>query len=333
MCSTLWEEKGVSFQFILTGSMAGAVIAPLLTQPFLCHKPHIHDDLSLTSAVGNLNVTRTSGNWTQTDTCTADDTRVHLAYVLLGCVTLPCALAFAYYWIQNRKNNQPETVSHYKNLDSSVEASQKCLYYLFLVFLFLYFFPTIGNIILYGTFLTAFGVKSDLNMTKESLVMMTSLLFASCLIGRIFNTVLTKLIGILKVIILNLVAMLTTGIVLVMLGPKYDTALWICTAAFGFFSSPFMGAGFAWTADQIALHPRIVSFCVFSVSVGNMVLPFLGGILFHNEGPASYLYLVSGTVVFQVVVFAMLLAIASRLQKADAKLNHNDKEIIVETEQ
>ncbi|XP_041360953.1 sodium-dependent glucose transporter 1A-like [Gigantopelta aegis] len=333
LCNTLWEEKGVAFQFILSGSMAGAVIAPLLVQPFLCHKQHIHDDLTLNSALSDRNLTDSTHNLTQKDTCTAEDTRVHLAYVLLGCITMPCALAFGYYWIQNGKGDNPESVSPYRSLDSSVEGNHKCLYYVFLVFLFLYFFPIMGNVILYGTFLTAFGVHSRLHMTKESMVMMTSLLFACSLIGRIFNTAATKLCGTLKIIVVNGLAMLITSICLAVLGPKYETALWICSAAFGFSSSPFMGAGFAWTVDHITLRPRIVSFCVFSISVGNMVLPFLGGIMFQNQGPVTYIYLVCSTVVFQVIIFIVLFGVARLLQQTGSPLRDNENEIIVESEQ
>ncbi|XP_046368797.2 major facilitator superfamily domain-containing protein 4A-like isoform X1 [Haliotis rufescens] len=41
VCSDLWKDKGTSFQFILVGSSLGAILTPLIVEPFLCQ-----DDVS-----------------------------------------------------------------------------------------------------------------------------------------------------------------------------------------------------------------------------------------------------------------------------------------------
>ncbi|XP_046545861.1 uncharacterized protein LOC124255949 [Haliotis rubra] len=37
VCSELWKDKGTAFQFILVGSSLGAIVTPLIVEPFLCH--------------------------------------------------------------------------------------------------------------------------------------------------------------------------------------------------------------------------------------------------------------------------------------------------------
>ncbi|XP_071107157.1 major facilitator superfamily domain-containing protein 4A-like [Haliotis cracherodii] len=76
VCSELWKDKGTAFQFILVGSSLGAILTPLIVEPFLCH-----DDVS---KVANFTRFLPTGVASLNGSCSMDD----LALVENSCVNV-----------------------------------------------------------------------------------------------------------------------------------------------------------------------------------------------------------------------------------------------------
>ncbi|XP_046368802.2 major facilitator superfamily domain-containing protein 4A-like isoform X1 [Haliotis rufescens] len=76
VCSELWKDRGTAFQFILVGSSLGAILTPLIVEPFLCQ-----DDVS---KVTNFTRFLPTGVASVNGSCSMDD----LALVENMCVNV-----------------------------------------------------------------------------------------------------------------------------------------------------------------------------------------------------------------------------------------------------
>ncbi|XP_067664635.1 major facilitator superfamily domain-containing protein 4A-like [Haliotis asinina] len=77
VCSELWKDKGTSFQFILVGSSLGAIVTPLIVEPFLCQ--------SGTSEVAHFTgISNTAGLDSESGLCSVEN----LALVGKVCVNV-----------------------------------------------------------------------------------------------------------------------------------------------------------------------------------------------------------------------------------------------------
>ncbi|XP_067665677.1 major facilitator superfamily domain-containing protein 4B-like [Haliotis asinina] len=434
VCSELWEDKGTAFQFILVGSSLGAIVTPLIVEPFLCHGDSSDvanltdnrfssalyhsmlteiasvqgscsmEDLALVKKVC-VNVTRhfdvkdpqeTQGhyivdhvstehtcpckalmlatynstancpsnrtheaddtdyyNWQTacdilehqvynttgedvqymasvccplisaldecrsnygvvdngTEVCTESDTHVRSAYVVMGLVLLPTSLAFFYFW-WNRDSRWAFAAltesqrQGYQEMEAPNRGRFQVV--IFYTVLFLSYLPLTALTIVFATYLTAFGVESNLHLPKSTMVYMTSVFWISTLLGRIISTILTPQLGHAKIIIGNFAGLVVSSVLLASLAPYYESMLWMSTVLLGVFSCPYEGAGLAWAADYVGMSPRLVALSWISVSLGNLAFPFLGGLMFTHIGPTAFMYLLCSLIIFMVLMFILL---------------------------
>ncbi|XP_071107177.1 sodium-dependent glucose transporter 1-like [Haliotis cracherodii] len=318
VCNDLWKQKGIPFQFIFSGATTGSILTPLISRPFLCVLERPDNPFFPPTRATN----ETHGNAT---TCTAADTNVQQAYIVLGALTLPSGIAFIYYWLQSRKSVTLDHMSLYENPDDMKNQVVKHkLHYLFLTLLFFFYFPIVGNTMLYNTYLTVYGVEGPLHIPKTSMIYMTSLFWGGLLVSRVGNTLLTRCCGNFYIILVNCTCLLVSGVLLLGLAGRYEAALWVATLALGLFSGPYQGACLAWSENFIRLEPKIISLTFLGVGFGAMVLPFAGGLLYNNVPPMGHMYLVFSMIAFLCLMFFLLNYVGHRIKMSTSRILQSD---------
>ncbi|XP_046545853.1 sodium-dependent glucose transporter 1-like [Haliotis rubra] len=308
VCNDLWVQKGTPFQFIFCGATTGSILTPLIVRPFLCVM-EAPDNLFFPPT---LTANQTNDN---TTACSAADTHVQQAYLVLGALTLPSGIAFIYYWLQSRRSGTIEHVSLYEDPDDKTKQVVKNkLHYLFLILLFFFFFPIVGNTMLYNTYLTVFGVEGPLHISKTVMMYMTSVFWGGLLVSRVGNMLLTRCCGNFYIILVNCTCLFVSGVTMLSLAGRYEEALWVTTLALGLFSGPYQGAALAWSENFIPLGPKIISLTFLGVGAGAMILPFAGGMLYHYVPPMGHMYLVFSMIVFLCLVFFLLNYVGYRIK-------------------
>jgi fucose permease len=245
-----------------------------------------------------------------------------LAYVVLGFLILPSSFAFFYYWFQRDSKWANGGISEIPKQDyEGLNPPICCKFYkvLFYTLFLLSLFPMSSLEIVFSTYLTVFGVEGDLKLSKSTMVQMTSVFWFSTLAGKLINTTLTPFLGNRTVIILNFGGLTLTSFCLILLAPYSDILLWITTVMFGIFTSPYGGTGIAYAADILGMSSNLVALAWISTCAGNVVIPFVGGVMFHAIGPTAFLYLLSALIVFMVAMFGMMMILAKKISLGYAK--------------
>ncbi|XP_046551106.1 major facilitator superfamily domain-containing protein 4B-like [Haliotis rubra] len=336
ICGELWEKKGPPFQFVACGTSVGAILAPLIAKPFLCPYQTAPTDsvnqstsLSLTNSTSLVHVLDSiiseQGVGMNTE-CTAEDTRVQWAFLVLACYMLPAALSQLYYWLFYRaiRLQQVAKTPDYVELDHQEEFKFKPIHLVFFFALCVMYILLSSLPATYSAILTVYGVTGPLRMSKDDMVTMTSLFWLGSLVCRLLSGFYTRRFSNFQVITAHLSGLVVVGIIFVSLGSRFPVALWILSPTVGYFSAPYLAGVLAWVTDFLHLHPKITSLCFLASGAGNMLFPFFGGILFNDYGPYTYLYLIFSIMLGIAVTYACLASLSKALPLSKDRSNDHD---------
>ncbi|XP_046378835.1 major facilitator superfamily domain-containing protein 4B-like [Haliotis rufescens] len=338
ICGELWDKKGPPFHFVACGTSAGAILAPLIAKPFLCPYQTVPTNsfnettsMSLpnsTSLVNVLDSIITEQGVGMNTVCTAEDTRVQWAFLVLGCYMLPAALSQLYYWLLYRAvrlqhgTKTPEYVE--LNHEEETKFEFKLIHLVFFLALSLMYILLSSLPATYSAILTVYGVQGPLRMSKDDMVTMTSLFWVGSLICRLSSGFYTRRFTNFQVIAAHLAGLAVVGIIFVSLASRFPIALWILTPIVGYFSAPYLAGVLAWVTDFLQLHPKITSLCFLASGAGNMLFPFFGGILFNEYGSYSYLYLIFSIMITMGLTYACLVSLSKALPLSRDKSYDHD---------
>ncbi|XP_046551107.1 major facilitator superfamily domain-containing protein 4B-like [Haliotis rubra] len=285
ICGKMWERRGPAFHFVACGMSTGAIIAPLLSNPFLCLNKTVLKDVNLTNALP-LNSTRMGSVLkaviplqlrSQKTMCTADDTSVQWAFFVLGCCMLTAGLSQLYYWFVHRdeKAQQETKSSEYVELDPLGQLTPASV--VFYISLCLMYFSLSSLPATFASLLTIYGVTGPLHVAKGTMTTITALFFIGSLSSRFISVFLTRVFTNYQVLITHLSGLVIVGIVFVSLGNRYTLVVWLCSISAGYLSGPFFAGVLAWVTDVLSMHSKVTSLCFLFSGAGIMLSPFAGG--------------------------------------------------------
>ena len=181
-----------------------------------------------------------------------------------------------------------------------------------MILLFLLILLYVGAEVAYGTYIFAFAVKGDLQFSKKTATILSSVFWGTFAFFRSF-TITLSLCKVSPSIMLagNLVGSLTASLIVTLLHSN-ETAVWI--------GSALMGASFA------SLYPNIViwltrhgpasgktsSILAAGATIGNTTLPVLVGVLIDKVGPVTLCYYTLANIICCCSIFTSLFIIARR---------------------
>ncbi|MCB9134063.1 MAG: MFS transporter [Anaerolineales bacterium] len=219
------------------------------------------------------------------------------AYWALAGLTLPISLFLVF--LPGSPDHPHKQDDHTQRRDNLV----KFLPIILTALLFLFFY--VGSEITFGNWIYTYALTLNLaDATRAALL--TSTFWLAFTIGRAISIPVAarfKPAQILTVAFLGGLASLIFAI----LTPKSLNALWVATAATGFFMAPIWPTGYNLAGQSIKLTATISGIILLGDSIGGIVLPWATGQAIERFGAPIMPWLVFSSLILNVVVFIIML--------------------------
>ena len=268
-------------------------------------------------------------------------TRVQYSYLIIGVYFLVSSMAFSFTYLTWVKCEELKGKTYNKvpiksdQLGTNVDDQHRKLEPLWyripmMILMFLRFGTYVGLEVAYASFLMTFAVKG-LNWTKQDGLAVTSVFRASFAAARGISICLAAVVTPTKMILKDLVILISAFIVLLLCVESNDLVLWIGSAVVGFGMGSLYASSMSWVDGKMFITGKAGAAFVTGTWIGVLVIPASVGYLFDNVGPFGFIYSCFGDTLLMglICLLGMLVAWfyhrwAKKINtKADIKANHN----------
>ena len=318
------EKSSVTLQLLASGYGLGALLVPVIVNPFLAviqYKKGTDD--------------KQSDNH---DYIVQEDSRVQFAFVFIGIVSFILSLAFFYFHCCGSHNNENKrtlkTGGDYKVVDTNEDTQtakttsqswkdmlNPATYtdgsfgfgvYMFIV-LFLYYFNLTGGEEVFGNFVRSFSVDA-FKFSKSQASYLNMTFWLSLTLARFVIAVISHYVPIRRLFKIQVLLHLVSTIMLTIYASKSPSWLWVCTILEGVAISPLYPSGIAYGNTQMDMTGVCLMVISFSGALGDLAYIWVVGNLYDSYGPSAILLtlLFTGAVLFLCVI---LFRITERSEK------------------
>ena len=246
-------------------------------------------------------------------------------------------VAFLYYSIKLEccvcgKGKQGfEHMNHVKNgslaLSKPYPAGKKSRLYLAVIFilLFAFMFFYVGSESAYGSLVFTFAVKSELQFSKSSAAVLTSVFWGTFTFIRLFSLVFVLLKVKSAVLITCNVLGSLIAVSILMFFPTNTTAVWIGSAVLGMSMAAIFPTTMTWMTENVPVSGKASAIVIAGGNLGVITLPAIVGVLIAEVRPISFIYFTFVAMVLSAVVAVVMLVLAGVQQGKSATLLPNAK--------
>lgn len=169
----------------------------------------------------------------------------------------------------------------------------------------------VGGELGFAGFIFSYG--DSVGLTETSSRLLNSSFWGALALGRLVSIPLAmRLLPKMMLFLAYIGAILS--ILIVMLAPGAEIALWVGTFGFGFSMGPVYASVINFAERRVAMTSTVTSILLVGGSVGSMIIPWLVGQVFASNGPNAMMLLVGATVVASIV----LLGFTQGFERTDA---------------
>ena len=221
-------------------------------------------------------------------------------YLIIGVYCLISSIAFSFTYLvwfkyeelkgKNRhkvqaKNGREEETSN--NINKKLESMWFRIP--MMIFMFLKFGTLVALEIVYASFLMTFAVNG-LNWTKQDGLAVTSVFRASFAAARGLSICLAAAVSPTKMIIKDLVILISAFVVLLIWVEANNLVLWVGSGVVGFGMGSLYASSMSWADGQMIITGKAGSTFVTGTWIGALTIPASVGYLFDTVGPFSFIY-------------------------------------------
>jgi len=300
----------------------GALIAPLIAQPFLIESDDLNDFQS-------------SLNASQTAIGTQEELRLVIPYSI---VSIPCALNsiffFILYWCfpqskehQSRKetmqdvNTEVSTDSEDGNVNESQKESQSIrrrkrskllkVFAIMLAMLFLHIY--IGLEITVSSFLVTFGLKSEVKLPKREGVSLTSFYWGAFTSWRLIAIFVIEYLGNEKNLFLSFIVIMVSNTILMPFASSSQTCLWTGIGILGVGTASIWPSLFGFLEQNFRVTAFMSSLLIISAVFADFIFPAVISNLLESN-PLIFLWSILFCSVSAGITF-IILSVVMRVRK------------------
>lgn len=311
----IWRKKSRPYMQALHFLFAfGALVAPLLVQPFLqdsCQSlncTHIH--------VTNNNVSNVTANIS--DICKSTNPTSHKTMPVTWAYwigSIPLAITFVGFLIFVFSKACSLQESEIQEEDHS-KAKQGSLIYrmvilsLFSLFLFLY----VGFEVAYGGYIFTFGRTVKPALDEDTAAFLTSVFWGSFAFGRLASVPFARFLKPMHMLGIDMAGFLLASMVLLSQLKDGDckasdsTKLWLGTVLLGLSMASVFPSSISWAEYFMNVSGRTASVLVVASSCGEMLIPLaVGNTIGVTVGPCALMACAFVVSVLVLVIFLMIL--------------------------
>ena len=284
----------------------GTIVSPWIAAPFILQDPRdvlnstetFHVTSRTTASLTSLNPVYDSVSSLPTDP--QEMTRIQYSYLIIGVYCLISSIAFSFTYLvwfkyeELKGKNHPEVHTKNGREDETSENADKKLEPMWfripmMLFMFLRFGTLVALEIVYASFLMTFAVKG-LNWTKQDGLAVTSVFRASFAAARGLSICLAAAVSPTKMIIKDLVILISAFVVLLIWVEANYLVLWVGSGVVGFGMGSLYASSMSWADGHMIITGKAGSTFVTGTWIGALTIPASVGYLFDTVGPFSFIY-------------------------------------------
>ena len=286
----LWGQKSsVMLQLLHVGYGLGALLAPLIVNPFLAVIKH------------------KEGKQPSDDYEVVEESKVQYAFVGIGISSVVLSLVF--YYIQCRaagggdyklvptdEHDKPKSSLPLKDMlnpATYADGSFGFGLYMFIV-LFTYFFNMSGGEEAFGNFVRSFSVDT-FKFSKSQASYLNMTFWLSLTVARLFMSVVAHYVPVRRLFKIQVLLHLFTTSLLNIYASKSASFLWMCTIMQGIAVSPLYPAGIAYGNTQMNITGVCLTVIGFAGAFGDLSYIWIAGKLYDTYGPQTLLLVLQFT--------------------------------------
>ena len=297
LCLDVWQggDAGPYMHSIHFSISIGALLAPIVSMPFLGNNPNI------------LKENKSNANSTIYEELVTE-TQITLLYPLVGLGIIICSLGFLIFAI---KDNKP--IKHQSEDDKGTPA-ELTMHQWAMIILMLFFFFFYGSVeFTFGIYLATFAVESNLHLTNQVGAQITAI-FWGCFASMRFLSIFTA-IYLTPIYMMGISCLISSigTIVIAIYGDRYDYVLWTGSGLLGLGMASIFATGLLWLESYVKITNRIGAAMSTANLLGNQVFPIIGGQLIEQY-PMTVMYLISIATLLCALIFVLAIFIGKKIK-------------------
>ena len=335
-----WAEKSPSPMHAMhMGFGIGALLAPLLANPFLAITSTVLIDTNSTIPLSTNNTVTIASNSTVSSTVSVaaansssvatteintqlqetlhviKESRVQYVFIIISLITL--VGAFPFWYFQARKcmttgsevnvpenQTQQERKSFKEILNPANYTGGSMVYGICIIVLIcIIYINAVGGEHSFGTFVRTYSVDV-LKFSKDNASYLNLTYWFFHALGRFFSFIIALWIPIRYLFFIEVLAYFITSMAVHLVASRTQLSLWISTAVVGFVVSPIYGSGITYANTQVEVRGIMLMSSELSGGLGVAFYVWMTGYMYDFYGPRAMLIamLISGIAVFVSVV-------------------------------
>ncbi|XP_013392873.1 sodium-dependent glucose transporter 1A-like [Lingula anatina] len=343
LCVNIWgKENGPYMQALHFTFGIGALLAPVIAEPFLSKRMSIGDNETSTwilpndTSVGhgedeslsrnnmasvamelpndtalsihddNRNETlilNTREMWTETD--------IAYAYIVTATLLLCSGGLFMVTCIQEQSCFSWKRQDAKKRKGSEAVRNDPIIFKgVFLVLMAFFYLLYVGLELSFSALVTTFGFRI-LNWPKPKAAHLTTVFWGLMSTSRGFSILLSKFVSSTIMIATDLALIVVAMLLLTFLIGKHEIVMWLCTALYGLGMGSLFAAGISWAERYIHVTGKTTIMFYVGSCVGKLGFPPIFGYFFPING-MYFVYIMLGGAIGKVCLFLILYVLAHK---------------------
>ena len=275
----IWKQDCQIFMIMLHFAYGlGGIMGPLITTPFLLTNQGTNN--SMTSSKDSFNITTNDAQSLTDSLLELDNVRIHYAFWIVSFTMVCVSFLFLYIYVlfSDTVENPAKITSDDKMQESTERQPINKLVYTLVVFLSILFFNVFfGLDVAMSSYMTTYGVHSDLHLSKVTGARITSVYWSFFTFYRLVAILYIDRVGAEKNLIFEMVLILLANCFLVPFGNTHEWALWVGAALMGIGSSTVWASMYGFLEQFFPVTNIIIASFSVSACVGEFLFPNLIG--------------------------------------------------------
>lgn len=246
------------------------------------------------------------------------DSNLHYAFLGFGIVGVTFSVALAVLQSRLKHESKPE-VSHDPTGIKQFGYSTRS----FVLTLVLFIFVGGSTSFVYSTLLSLYGTHSVLQISEQTMALMTSSFAAMMVIGRAGGALLTLVLSQFSLTVVCLNGLVASAVLLLLAAEHSVVFLWTASLMLALWTAPLFASVMAWTTIYVKMTDTLYAVVMFADQAGIATETLVIGQLMADYEPRMLLFCVLALALLQTIFFVVL-ALKGRVLKRNYTLVNTD---------
>lgn len=225
---------------------------------------------------------------------------IYWSYWALALITVPLVILFLF--VKSPMIRKKEEISQDQNVN---QVANKRARTLLIALLFVYFMFYVAGEANFGKFITSYVQKSNFTVDQQVPYTINSIFWIAFTLGRVIAIPLTALWKNRRIVTIDY-GLCILAFVIILAFPNSIVALGIGSALVGLGMASIFPTMFTYAEQSLRLTARISSLFYVGISGGNMFFSWLIARLFDDQGPFSFMIILSSLICIQVILWVVI---------------------------